>query len=148
MHAVVGNPIKTVPYTGWTVQALVSWSEEGNRMTLDRVYTHPLDKKEIDRALKGKNCEQCSTSLDIYLHDTLLTPQLKFSYTLDRFPDTMIIPASGGIAMAVDCQPADPAEAALNLVYTCMPKKYTVGKLTCAVMANTTTTIYGSFKNL
>ena len=136
-NAVIGNPIKTLPYTGWTVQALIVWSEEGSVMTLDRVFTHPLDKKEIDRALKGKQCEPSLTSIEIYLHDTLLTPKSRFSYTLDQFPDTIIIPASGGIAMSVDCQ-SNLDEIALNFAFTCVPKKYTVGQLTCAMMSNST----------
>ena len=129
------SPVKTLPFSGWVVQALVTWNKDGSGMELERVYTHPLEKQEIVRALKGRKCDQDETSVEIFLHETVLTPKSQFAFPLSSFPKTLIIPATGGIAMKVDCMSDDEP---LSLAYTCVPKKFTVGQLTCSVMTNFT----------
>ncbi len=128
------NPIVILPFAGWIVQAMISWSKNSSEMILDRVYTHPLEKKEIDRTLNGQNCDPEKTTVEIYLHETLLTPKSQFTFGLDTFPSTLIIPATGGIAMSIQCQ--RPEEETLNFAYTCVPRKFSVGQLTCAAMTN------------
>jgi len=132
------NPIVILPFSGWIVQALISWSKNSSEMIFERVYTHPLEKKEIDRTLNGQNCDPENSTVEIYLHETLLTPKSQFSFELASFPSTLIIPATGGIAMSIHCQKLDEGANALNFAYTCVPRKFTVGQLTCAAMANDT----------
>jgi hypothetical protein len=89
--------------------------------------------------LDGQDCDHSQTAVEVYLHETLLTPKSKFSFDLNDFPSTLIIPATGGIAMSVFCHKNGSEDESLNFAYTCVPKKYTVGQLTCAsVVANDT----------
>ena len=133
------NSVATLPFSGWIVQALIEWNKDGSQMSIDRVYTHPLERKEIERTLDGQDCDHDQTAVEVYLHETLLTPKSKFSFDLNDFPSTLIIPATGGIAMSVFCHKNGSEDESLNFAYTCVPKKYTVGQLTCAsVVANDT----------
>ena len=132
------SSVMTLPLSGWTIQALIKCGQDISSMTLERIYTHPLEKNEIDRALKDQSCDPNSTTVQIYLHETLLTPKSEFTFGLENFPKTIIIPATGGIAMSINCPREHTKDGALNFAYTCVPKKYTVGQLTCAVRANDT----------
>jgi hypothetical protein len=130
--------VLTLPLSGWILQALIKCGQDISSMTFEYIYTHPLEKKEIDRALKDLSCDPKDTSIEIYLHETILTPKSEFNFKLAHFPKTLIIPATGGIAMSINCPREHFKDGALNLAYTCVPKKYTVGQLTCVVRANDT----------
>jgi hypothetical protein len=67
-----------LPVQGWIVQALATWNVDGSDMSVDRVYTHPLDKKEIDRALDSHGCDPELTTLDIFLHQVTDSINLSF----------------------------------------------------------------------
>ena len=132
------SDIQIVPDLGcWMVQGFVS-IKGNSQPSYQPLYTHPMDKSELikatnllkdDKKIKKWN----NVNLTIWSHETLLTPETIFYYqSLNDFPKrALILPATGGVSLKLDCSTEKQKAEIYSSYYTCVPKQYDVGNLKC-----------------
>ena len=130
--------VRIIPGLGsWFIKGFVIMRGD-NQPTYQHLYTHPMDKSELTRAIdsfkEDKRIKQCSNvNISIWSHATLFTPETVFKFqNLDEFPQkALILPATGGVSLRIDCQKENDESEMYSSYYGCVPKQYDVGNLTC-----------------
>ena len=132
------DEVRIVPELGsWFIHGFLTLYGDNNPI-FQPLYTHPMAKMELIKAidaLKEKNkIEQCNNvNVSIWSHATLFTPKTIFNFpNLDEFPSkALILPATGGISLKIECKTVDDESEIYSSYYGCVPKQFDVGNLTC-----------------
>ena len=95
-------------------------------------------KSELIKTLNSLNQEgeegECiHPEITLWSHETILAPETTFHFrTVDEFPNkALVLPASGGVSLALDCRGRQNGTKTYTHLYACVPKQYDVGNLTC-----------------
>ena len=148
------DEVQIVPDLGiWMIQGFVR-VHDGLRTSYDPLYTHPMERSELAKVLntfpqrnEDKGCNEIDIS--VWSHSTAFTPDTIFNFSnIEQFPKkALVLPATGGISLTVGCIKRIKNETkTYNSVYTCVPKQYDVGNLSCITLKNQLREGYGSRK--
>ena len=56
---------------------------------------------------------------------------------IEQFPEkALVLPATGGVSLEISCDNGNNQTRAKKSIYTCVPKQYDVGNLTCMTFAD------------
>ena len=130
--------VRIIPDLGcWMIQGFVTIKRK-TQIGYQPLYTHPMEKSELIKALNSlkedRRINHCNdTNITIWSHSTFFAPETVFNYrNIDKFPRrALILPAIGGVSLKLDCTTSENETELYSNYYTCVPKQYDVGNLTC-----------------
>ena len=134
---------KVVPDLGsWMIQGFIT-VYDNLLSTYQPLYNHPMERTELVKAISYKHQKEdqkgcVKPNITIWSHPTIFTPETIFNFEgIEQFPEkALVLPATGGVSLEISCDNGNNQTLAKKIIYTCVPKQYDVGNLTCMTFAD------------
>ena len=129
---------KVIPDLGsWMIQGFIT-VYDNLFSTYEPLYNHPMERTELVKAISYNHQKEdqkgcVKPNITIWSHRTIFTPETIFNFEgIEQFPEkALVLPATGGVSLEISCDNGKNQTRAKKSIYTCVPRQYDVGNLTC-----------------